>query len=429
MKLKVAGIASADLEEPADFLLVPQASEASSTGHALAVLTEAAEVPLPLAWKSFFDCLAKAKSRPYIEELACSGAGFRGPALETLAPDSVCQHHLSVEALVLRHGLGVPEIRRLYQALQVYSLGFHQTISEVCSHAVDRANLLVAVWRGYGMLWDGALQTVFASDTVKLSNDQKAAVLSAEAAYTTLRECEASKQAVDGQNAALTQRLEDLMSQLISAKADASVLESTAVAAVAEARQAQQEKASLAQHLNGCQSQLYAVQAKLQDVGAPQLDLTTKLDRANKLLEEKQAQLTTCTRKEAAMRQERDDARNLVRSERLKKEAAEAQVLKLQTEVEDLGSKLQTLQIKHADVCSALANQRMLEDRLALLADADSKAGDWKGRAEAGEARVIALEQELQAARSKNDELVDSYWPLAAKLKALEAQMGSMPTG
>ncbi len=108
------------------------------------------------------------------------------------------------------------------------------------------------------------LQTVFASDTVKLSNDQKAAVLSAEAAYTTLRECEASKQAVDGQNAALTQRLEDLMSQLISAKADASLLESTAVAAVAEARQAQQAKASLAQHLNGCQSQLYAVQAKLQ---------------------------------------------------------------------------------------------------------------------------------------------------------------------
>ena len=108
------------------------------------------------------------------------------------------------------------------------------------------------------------LQTVFASDTIKLSNDQKAAVLSAEAAYTALRECEASKQAVDGQNAALSQRLEDLMAQLISAKADASVLESTAVAALAEARQAQQEKASLAQQLNGSQSQLYAMQAKLQ---------------------------------------------------------------------------------------------------------------------------------------------------------------------
>ena len=67
--------------------------------------------------------------------------------------------------------------------------------------------------------------------------------------------------------------------------------------------------------------------------------------------------------------------------------------------------------------------------RLALLADADSKVDDWKGRAEAAEARVLALEQELRAARCKNEELVDSYWPLAAKLKALEAQMGSTGTG
>lgn len=42
--------------------------------------------------------------------------------------------------------------------MQVYSLGFHQMCVELAAHAADRGFLLLAIWRGFAMLWDGALQ-------------------------------------------------------------------------------------------------------------------------------------------------------------------------------------------------------------------------------------------------------------------------------
>lgn len=59
-----------------------------------------------------------------------------------------------------------------------------------------------------------------------------------------------------------------------------------------------------------------------------------------------------------------------------------------------------------------------------MLGDADAKLDAWRARTEAAEARVAALEKEVQGERARNEELVDSFWPLAAKLKALEAQQG-----
>ena len=41
---------------------------------------------------------------------------------------------------------------------QVYSLAFHQTMLECTAHAADRGLLLLALWRGFAMLWDAALQ-------------------------------------------------------------------------------------------------------------------------------------------------------------------------------------------------------------------------------------------------------------------------------
>lgn len=130
----------------------------------------------------------------------------------------------------------------------MYSLGFHQTVSETTAHALDKGHLLTALWRGFAMLWDGALQVgcrqqlvlvaaasgavrlawhavppaalpaaskaptawlpqaVFASETVKLSKEQQAAALSADAAFALLRECEAAKGQLAAENHALRER-------------------------------------------------------------------------------------------------------------------------------------------------------------------------------------------------------------------------------
>ena len=60
-----------------------------------------------------------------------------------------------------------------------------------------------------------------------------------------------------------------------------------------------------------------------------------------------------------------------------------------------------------------------------MLADADSRFEAWKARAQAAEVKAATLEGQLQAECAKNAELVDNFWPLAAKLKALEAQLSN----
>ena len=57
-----------------------------------------------------------------------------------------------------RHQLPDKEVKRLYRILHIYSLGFHQVVGEVCLHAVQRQQLLLAVWKAFSQLWQDALQ-------------------------------------------------------------------------------------------------------------------------------------------------------------------------------------------------------------------------------------------------------------------------------
>ena len=63
--------------------------------------------------------------------------------------------------------------------------------------------------------------------------------------------------------------------------------------------------------------------------------------------------------------------------------------------------------------------------RLALLEGADRQCAAWRERAEAAEPRVAELEAALAAEKARGEELLDSTWPLAAKIKALEAQLAA----
>lgn len=56
------------------------------------------------------------------------------------------------------HQLPDKEVKRLYRILHIYSLGFHQVVGEVCLHAAERQQLLLAVWKAFSQLWQDALQ-------------------------------------------------------------------------------------------------------------------------------------------------------------------------------------------------------------------------------------------------------------------------------
>lgn len=58
----------------------------------------------------------------------------------------------------MRHQLPEKEVKRLYRILHIYSLGFQQVVNEVCLHAAQRQQLLMAVWKAFSQLWQDALQ-------------------------------------------------------------------------------------------------------------------------------------------------------------------------------------------------------------------------------------------------------------------------------
>ena len=73
------------------------------------------------------------------------------PELTSLVP-CWCQ------ALRQRHQLPEREVQRLYRVLHIYSLGFQQVVAELCLHAAQRQQLLLAVWKAFSQLWQGALK-------------------------------------------------------------------------------------------------------------------------------------------------------------------------------------------------------------------------------------------------------------------------------
>ena len=67
------------------------------------------------------------------------------------------------QVLRQQHHLSVPDVNRLYRVLHIYSLGFHQVMSEITSKAEDRQQLLSGVWKAFLQLWEEALQVQCAS--------------------------------------------------------------------------------------------------------------------------------------------------------------------------------------------------------------------------------------------------------------------------
>ena len=56
------------------------------------------------------------------------------------------------------HQLPDKQVKRLYRVLHIYSLGFHEVVDDVCMHAAQRQQLLLAVWKAFSQLWQDALQ-------------------------------------------------------------------------------------------------------------------------------------------------------------------------------------------------------------------------------------------------------------------------------
>jgi hypothetical protein len=68
-----------------------------------------------------------------------------------------------------RNNLDAESVNRLYRALFVYSLGFHDLIKEPLERSKNRHNTLVAIWKVYSVLLQYVCKTEYSTVVAKLT--------------------------------------------------------------------------------------------------------------------------------------------------------------------------------------------------------------------------------------------------------------------
>ncbi|KAL4451532.1 hypothetical protein ABPG75_007194 [Micractinium tetrahymenae] len=447
-----AALEEAGRRTPSDFLLLPETSRTSSLAGSASSLAET----LPQVWQDLFAATRAAQSTDYLDRLACSAgvpaseayrrdcAAFDDPSLG-ITRDTVFTQFLCPEALVQQHRLGPPQVRRLYQALQVYSLGFHQMCVELTAHAASRGLLLLAIWRGFAMLWDGALQVVFPAETVQASRERQAALLMSEQLLERTREAEARTAELEQENAALRAQMDSMAVQVLSAQADLAVATQGAGGLERELKAARREAAAAGEREHAARLELLQLQDKLAALSGPQEELFTRSQQLERLLKEKQTQLSAAAKQAAGVLAGKEEARQAMLAERLRREAAEQKAAELQADLERTREQLQAATAAaaasaQAAAAEATARKRQVEADAAAREDDTARIAteraSWQRSAVEAEATVAALRQQLAAVQAaaaaekeRCEQLSASLWPLAARVKALEAAAAAAAAG
>lgn len=133
-----------------------------------------------------------------------------------------------------------------------------------------------------------------------------------------LQASEAAREEVTVENAALRARMEGMVVEMLSVKADASVLGQAAGAAEIEARRLQREAHQLSQQLAARTTEAAELRAQLQKLtSATPGGQAAKLERTERLLAERAEAMAAGAKREAAANQEKEAAQNLARWGRL----------------------------------------------------------------------------------------------------------------
>ncbi|KAK3256091.1 hypothetical protein CYMTET_34744, partial [Cymbomonas tetramitiformis] len=121
-------------------------------------------------------------------------------------------------------GLSEGDVYRLYRALRVYSVGFHQVVSELCGKIKQkdiREAVQRDVWCFFQKLWDEALQVGFESELVTMMCERDEAVSRLDAAEASRQEAQDKQQETQ---AALDKVVTQTLDQAILGRVHAEVV-------------------------------------------------------------------------------------------------------------------------------------------------------------------------------------------------------------
>lgn len=245
-----------------------------------AITIDAAGVNLSRAWQE----LSLASMAAYAGTLAHEMSGeIVSHEQKALAPETLKQHH----------HLSETDVVRLYRALRVYTLGFHETVLDIANVAKHRAPLLQSVWKLFVSLWNSALNVHFDADVLHVAQERDHALEISAQVQSELDE--KMKECLH-----LRDALEKLTKQLLAHVEAKRVQEETIShleGQVGEARaQIETERAATAEQI----SMREATEKRLADA---QLELQKTLETM-RLLEKKAQQAETDRQASAALLQE-----------------------------------------------------------------------------------------------------------------------------
>ncbi|PRW20871.1 Leucine Rich Repeat isoform B [Chlorella sorokiniana] len=410
----LAALQAAQAGDQPPFLIVPPSEAYSSS------LRSAGAEPLPQIWQELFACTRSAQSDAFLDSLASrpplplppglrpqggqrsastaakatrnaaaaaaaqasSGTDDTDPSLG-ISRDTVFAQYLLPEALVQRHRLGKPEVRRLYQALQV----------------------------------------VFPAETVQQSRERQAALLTSERLLEQLNEERQRSRVLEQENAALRQQVEGVVVQMLAVQADASLAQQSVAGLQAQLRAAQQERAAQQAQGMAARRELLLLQDKMAALSGPQDQLFSQVQQLERVVRDKQAELSAVGKQASAALAGKEEAQQAARSEQLRREAAEQRAEQLQEALNQATLQLRAAQAAAAareqqDAAEAAASKERAaaeaaarEDDTARLAtaraDAERRATSAEGDAAALRQQLEAAQQQLAAERKRGEELRD----------------------
>lgn len=273
------------------------------------------------------------------------------------------------------------------------------------------------------MLWDSALRAIFPAETVQLSRERQAAIMTGEHLAELLREADAAVAAAQAAQAAAECAAEASAIEALGVKADAAAALQRTADLEGEVRRLSLQRDAQAAELEAQRRLVASLGRQLEETARPS---SSGCDSASTRRVHTDTLLASASKQAVVALSARDAALKQLEEEAARRTAAEAAVQKLEVRLAVLEQQLQQVKAASAvaDEAGSSSNAApIIAQQVAVveLVAAQQEVQEWK-------AKALAAEGQAAEATAKAEALTDSLWPLTTRIRDLEAALTARTT-
>ncbi|GBG92054.1 hypothetical protein CBR_g54309 [Chara braunii] len=335
--------------------------------------------------------------------------GTRPPSTNPNADDPAGEHRDSLleaprkgleefglgRAELLKKGLTLRQIERMYRLLFVYSVGQHDMIRELVGAFPQRSKLVSNFWRAYASLCERSLKIQFKSEVAELLEERENALLQ----LNHLRE-----------------RLAEAMDRLSLYTLRVTAMEEETRIGESKQRESAAKEEKLRTELGEARAEYEDLMAKYTNVVRHRSMLFAQLHEKNRAIEAMGAEVGLARKERAdTARLQREREQNAKRVELLERE--------LHVKAEEAENMRSRAELIRGRLNLALRDIAVRDQRLGeAAADCSRLAGAIKS----GNEKILALEKELRAQKMSTTKEEEQRALTEDKLKAVEEEKESL---